>query len=197
MKKILRGNSPDSYQQYQPNSSALIAQIIECSPIGIAVIDYDGMYVAINPVYADLYGYSIDEMLNKSFLMVFPKAQHQAMLTRHQFFLNEGGTLNGEWDVQGRDGRIFRVMSESVKVQDDPGHFRRLVYVVNITERRQMELALRESEQKLRILFESVSTGVMSHDVLGRVIPANQAAQCILGLELSELQGKELSDFVS
>ena len=61
------------------------------------------------------------------------------MLARHRRFVAGAEELRGEWDVVRRDGVALSVISESVRVPGEDGQARRLVYVVDITQRRQME----------------------------------------------------------
>ena len=58
------------------------------------------------------------------------------------------------------------------------------------TERKQAEEALRESEQKHRTLFESMSQGVIYYNTSEKIISANPSAERMLGLSFDQLQGK-------
>ena len=54
--------------------------------------------------------------------------------------------------------------------------------------------ALRESEDRYRILFETVCHGIVYQDADGAIISANPAAEHILGLSLDQLQGRKSID---
>ncbi|MHB1357902.1 MAG: PAS domain-containing sensor histidine kinase [Anaerolineae bacterium] len=60
----------------------------------------------------------------------------------------------------------------------------------NITERKHSEMALRESEEKHRRLFETMTEGVLFRDAEGKVIAANPSAQRILGQTLDQMADK-------
>jgi len=62
--------------------------------------------------------------------------------------------------------------------------------VSDITERKQAEEALRESEERLRTLFETMAEGVIAIAPHGRIVDANPAAERILGLKRSEIEGR-------
>jgi len=64
----------------------------------------------------------------------------------------------------------------------------------DVTEWKQAEEALRESEEKYRGLFETMSQGVIYQDSSGRVVSANPAACRILGSDLEELLGRAADD---
>jgi PAS domain S-box-containing protein len=66
--------------------------------------------------------------------------------------------------------------------------------VRDITERKQAEDALRESEEKYRTLFETMAQGVVYQSADGKIFSANHAAERILGLTLDQMQGRTSMD---
>ncbi len=57
-------------------------------------------------------------------------------------------------------------------------------------EHKKAEEALRESEEKYRILFETMEQGVVYQNASGEIISANPAAERVLGLTLDQMQGR-------
>ena len=158
-----------------PAAQPLLDELLERSPIGIAVIDGDGCYRSVNPAYCALYGYRRDELIGHSFTIVLPADQHASMLVRHRRFVAGDGELRGEWDVVRRDGAALSVMSESVRVPGEGGLARRLVYVVDITQRRQMERALRSSQQFVQSVLDGLTSQVCVLDESGVIVAVNRA----------------------
>jgi signal transduction histidine kinase len=64
----------------------------------------------------------------------------------------------------------------------------------DITKQSQYEIALRESEERHRSLFETMAQGVVYQDAGGKVITANPAAEKLLGLNLDQIQGRTSLD---
>ena len=152
----------------------LMNQIIGQSPIGIAVVDFDGVYIEVNSAYCATYGYTRDELLGRSFLMVFPAAEGASVLALHQHYLAVGGDLKGEWSVLRRDRTPLDIISESVRVPGNDGRTCRVVYVVDITNRKRIEVA----QQSSRFFLQSVLDGLAAHvcvlDEAGVVVMVNQ-----------------------
>lgn len=65
-----------------------------------------------------------------------------------------------------------------------------------LIKRKQMELALRESETKFRLLYENVPLGYQSLDAKGRFLEINQAWLDMLGYRKKEVVGKWFDDFL-
>jgi len=158
-----------------PAAQPLLDELLECSPIGIAVIDAEGFYRSVNPAYCAMYGYRPEELIGRSFTIVLPADQHASMLVRHRRFVGGDGELRGEWDVLRRDGAALSVMSESVRLPGEDGHARRLVYVVDITQRRQMERALRSSQQFVQSVLDGLTSQVCVLDGAGIIVAVNRA----------------------
>jgi PAS domain S-box-containing protein len=67
---------------------------------------------------------------------------------------------------------------------------------VDITARRKAEEELRESEARLRTLYETVQAGIMLQRADGKILHANQVACDIFGMEFGEILGRTSTDKV-
>ncbi len=68
------------------------------------------------------------------------------------------------------------------------------VALIDITERKEAEKSLIESEEKYRTLFETMAQGVVYQNRQGEITSANPAAERILGLSLDQMQGRTSVD---
>jgi diguanylate cyclase (GGDEF)-like protein/PAS domain S-box-containing protein len=149
--------------------------VIRQSPIGMAVILFDGTYESVNAAYCKIYGYTECELLGNSLTMVFPPEKQQSILQLHQKFLTDGGTLAGEWAVIRRDGSMFHIISESACLLGTDGQKRRLVYVTDITERKRMEDELEAARKFKRSILDSLVETVCVLDENGIILTVNRA----------------------
>ena len=75
-------------------------------------------------------------------------------------------------------------------------HSRSIRRLEDISERRQFELALRESEEKYRKLVETASEGVVIMDAQHRISYINPQATQITGYKLEQVSGQLAIDFI-
>ncbi|TDT50861.1 PAS domain S-box-containing protein/diguanylate cyclase (GGDEF)-like protein [Enterobacter sp. AG5470] len=167
------------------DESGLFQAILDRSPIGIAVIDQNGIYLTVNPAYCAIYGYAQHEMINHSFTMIFPPPDHHWVLERHRRFLNKEEKLAGDWTVMHHDGSLLTVHSESVTFFPPDGPPARLVYVVDITERikaqKQMKIA--------SAVFEASHEAIVVTDAENNIISVNPAFSSLTGWSFNEVKG--------
>ena len=100
-----------------------------------------------------------------------------------------GGTPVFEWIHQQPDGRLIPTEVRLLRLPAEGQNLIRASIIDN-TERKRAERALRESEAKFRALFEGSSQGVVLHDENG-LLEVNPAAVRIMGRQSAqELLGK-------
>jgi len=111
----------------------------------------------------------------------------------HQEILREKGAVNFEWLTRAPDGREFwRDISQTIV----PIQGKKIVYSVSrdITERKRVEEALRESEEKFRLLFEKSPDATFLFDG-DTCIDCNEAALKLMNwLRKDQLIGSHPSD---
>ncbi|MEI7465994.1 MAG: diguanylate cyclase [Burkholderiales bacterium] len=154
----------------------LMGQIVQQLPIGVAVIDYEGVFRSVNPSYCQIYDYGQEELLGQSFTMVFPVHQRERLMALHRDYVDDRRRdLSGEWEVLRRGGAPLNVIARSVKVLGAEGRWSRLVYVVDITDRRRMELALESSQRFTRSVLDGLLSHVCVIDAAGVIVTVNRA----------------------
>lgn len=100
-----------------------------------------------------------------------------------------------EYRMIASDGRIVWLQDIVTVETDEQGPAILRGIMVDITERKQAEAALRESEARFRSLFEEVPIAYQSLDIEGRYLDVNKGLCALLGYSPDELLGKPFDDF--
>ena len=148
-------------------------------------VDY--RFVEINPAYERLTGLVAVDMIGRTVLEVLPGTEHYWIETFGRVALT-GEPIDYE-NYSGELGRWYQVRAFSPKI----GQF--AVIVSDITDRKKVQLALQQSENWFRSIFENVNTGIASTDDNGRVASFNEAFRAMLGYDAESLARMNFADF--
>jgi len=150
--------------------------IFENAVEGIFQSTPDGRFLGVNPAMAEMCGFSTpEEMVEtitdiESALYVHP-GQREAW----KRLMEERGVVKKfEHPIYRKDGSVLWISTNSRAVRDDSGEI--LYYEgthEDITERKQAEERLKESENRYRLILNSVNDAVFTHDEEGNIIDVN------------------------
>jgi PAS domain S-box-containing protein len=164
----------------------------------IFALDPSGLILSWNAGAARIMGYSAEEIVGRHF-STFPTSEDLAARKPEADLLvteREGRVENEGWRVR-KDGSRFWANVVITTLRDASG---KLVGFANVTRdltaQRRWEEALRESEERFRVLVRSVRDyGIFMLDPDGRVASWNEGARRIKGYEAEEILGKHFSTF--
>ncbi|MES2944201.1 MAG: PAS domain S-box protein [Pseudomonadota bacterium] len=165
---------------------------------GIFMLDLDGNVMSWNPGAARLKGYEAHEVIGRHFSMFYPEAAKQADWPSHELRVaSEHGKYEEEgWRVR-KDGSMFWANVVITPLRDDSGLVTGFGKVTrDLTERREHEEALRQSEERFRLLIEGVRDyAIYMLDPEGVIKSWNSGAQLIKGYAGHEVIGRHYSMF--
>ena len=150
----------------------------------------------MSPKIEALTGYSPEECRDQDmrWRMVHP-ADRERMQSEDERRGEPGEVFASEYRVLHRDGRIVWVRNESVLIEDEAsGSQYWQGFMLDITERRRVEAALRESEQRFRSSFDDAAIGMALVGTDGRFLRTNRSLRELLGYPEQELLGKRFQD---
>ena len=132
-------------------------ELVELAPIGIFQTTPDGLIIAANTAFARMLGYSSPQELmglEMAHDIYMDPADRQKVLRD----LGRSGRVSAlEVRLKKRDGALLWVQKDSRTVKDASGKILRYeIFALDITERKLVEEALRESEQRFRQVTESI-----------------------------------------
>jgi len=172
----------------------LFRTMVQSLPLGITITGLDGKIIFVNPAEARMHGYAVDELLGREAAKLFPAPSAKGALSLRDLLARDRASdapFTRETENVRRDGSQFPVTISSVPVRDMRGTPLGLVSVAeDITERKRMLDALRESEQKYRTLFESASDAIFIADASSGIITDCNVSACVLlGMTREEILG--------
>jgi len=161
-------------------------QLFDRMPMGLYRTTADGTILDANRAMVRLLGFPSRRALletNMADLFVDPRERETELS-----ILDQGGVLrNFEIRLRRYGGDLIWVEDTCRTVQDEDGD---LIYyeggLEDVTHRRQMEEALRESEERFRNIFENAPIGIYRTTPDGQVIMANATLVEMLGYDSSE-----------
>jgi len=167
--------------------------------IGDAVIATDryGSIKFINPVAEHLTGWTADETLNRPLSDIYilketnlpPASDNKREAFADSSFLSEQRLL------LRRDRREIPVDETSAPIINEKGEVTGTVLVFNdVSERHQVQMRLRESEELYRTLAEAAQENIYTVDAAGRIIYANSFAATNFGVSQESIVGMHLFD---
>jgi PAS domain S-box-containing protein len=166
------------------------AHIFEHAEWGVAIGSADGRTLEMmNPAYARMHGFTVEELSHMPIDSVFAPgtADELSALIRTA---NETGHAVIESQHIRKDGTIFPVLVDLTAVKDDAGQvLYRVANVQDITERKQVEEALREREEQYRSIFEASLDGLFINSLDGYVVDVNPAGARMHGYTVDECRG--------
>jgi PAS domain S-box-containing protein len=169
--------------------------LVEQSQDGIYLL-YDHRFEFINSRFEDLFGVTQEAVRASDFdfiSLVAPESRPLILERERKLAAGEQVSPRYEFTALDVDGnRIYVEVSVSYLPYRDGLATRGMVH--DITERKQAEEALKESEEKYRGLFESSSDGILLHDLEGAIVDANQKALDLLAYTRGEMAALNVSD---
>ncbi len=146
----------------------------------------EGKILEANLKSCDLLGYSWDEFMNLSLREIFPPSHDWSQLIDE---ISSKGGLNFEAEILRKDEtRVPVDVSTSLFIID--GKPVMLGLIRDVTERKEAEKKLKESEQKYRGLFECTTDGTIILDARGEILDINCRALEMFGLKKESVVGK-------
>lgn len=141
-------DTPGLLPQAQPH----LRQVLGNLPMGVCIIDVEGYLRLVNHAFCEFFGYAESELLNAHFRKLLPSQHHQAAEKQLAASFLEALEQRRAVEVRLHDGSSRTVIIEDTISHDEAGRPQRIAFLVDITERCDIERRLQEKNRRLEYL---------------------------------------------
>ncbi len=171
----------------------LLLQMMDHSPAVIFLKDRQGRFLLVNRGFERLFGMKRHKVLGRTARQIFGPRQVEVLQASERQVLESGEMLVVDERLEGPEGtQVY--LSVKFPLRDSNGRIIGVgVVSTNITERVEVELALKESEELYRAVFESIPDSlVITRLQDGLCLMANPNFCALSGYSLQEVLNKSI-----
>ncbi|HSF74460.1 MAG TPA: response regulator, partial [Microcoleus sp.] len=192
LQKLQQQLKEQNYQLQQ--SQSLLASILNSSLDGVvaysAVRNSEGnivdfQWLLINPAAEKFYGLLLNEIVGKNLLAELSQFRNNGLFDLYVSVVETGETVDREFSYEHERDTIVWLHIVAVKLNDGLA-----VTFRNITDRKRAEIALRDSEERFRAIFEQAAVGIAKTTLCGQFMRVNPGFCQIVRYAESELLQK-------
>ena len=171
-------------------SREYLTQVIDCIADPVFVKDDKHRYLYVNRAECELAGATRDQMIGKTSADLFSKEEADVFTAHDDLVLHDGKEDTNEEEIADAQGRV-RIMVTKKRLLSDKEGNRSIVGVMrDMTEWKRSQEALRESEEKFRLISENVADLIAVLDLQGRRVYSSPSYRRVLG-DPAELLGTD------
>ncbi len=172
--------------------------LLRTYPMAVAVTDLQGKITHTSDMALKLHGYeSAEEILGMSAFDFFAPEDRERAAGNLRRTLEEGIVEDLQYTLLKKDGSSFLAeLSSSVVFDAEGTPYAFIATVSDVTERKQMENALRASEEKYRDLAENINDAIYTVSGDGTLEYVSPAIEAMIGYRPSELIGRKFTRLI-
>lgn len=175
--------------------------IVDQSPSAVVITDSKGIIEYANKKFFILSGYTFDEVKEKNVSMLNSNQQPSEFYVKMWKVLVLGKDWKGEFQNKKKNGEFYWVHASISPFFADDGSISHFIGVLeDITYLKQIEFNLKQSEEKFRVLFETLPEGIVVTDMDGYILQINPAflrihrnndKNTLIGRNINEILGSD------
>jgi diguanylate cyclase (GGDEF)-like protein/PAS domain S-box-containing protein len=157
---------------------------LEAAANAIVITNHEGEIVWVNQAFTTITGYSKEEALGNNPRLLKSGKQPQSYYADLWSTISSGRVWHGELVNRRKDGSSYTeemTITPVTRDLDNPAKPYFIAIKQDITERKQIEQAFREAEEKYRAIFEDAVVGIFRSTPGGRYVDVNPSMARMLG----------------
>ncbi|MBF0454104.1 MAG: transporter substrate-binding domain-containing protein [Magnetococcales bacterium] len=175
--------------------------VLKGGDLGFWDVNLDSGLTVVNQRYSDIFGFPMNTMEGQQsqwLERLHPEDKERVLETGKLYRTGVLDDYEIEYRIITEEGEEKWVISKGAAVSwGEDGTAQRMVGTVqDVTERKTMEAALAESDERSRLILSSVTDGIFGLDLEGKTTFVNPAATQLLGFSEEEMVGQAMHDKV-
>lgn len=171
---------------------------VEKSANIITITNAKGVIEYLNPKFTELYGFTKEEILGKTYNILKSENQPKEFYTQMWQSILGGNIWQGQLQNKAKNGKLIWVQHTITPIKND---FEKVVNYItiseDITERKNAEDLLFENNQRIQNQFNFTPLASIIWDLDFNVIEWNNSAQRIFGYTAEEAKEKPIKDLIT
>ncbi len=166
-------------------------------PIPVFYKDNEGRYQGINPAFEAMFCITSEQLVGKSVFDIHPRELAEIYHAKDLEVFELEQIQQYEAQISDSKGNLREVRFNKAPYYDAQGRVKGLIGgILDITEHKRSEEALRESEAFLRSLLDAIPIPVFYKDQEGRYLGYNKSFEIFTGAPQEKVIGKSIFDFI-
>lgn len=173
-----------------------LSQVVEQNPVSIIITNGDGLIEYVNPKFVEITGYDKHEVIGKNPNILSSGKISTSIYEELWNTVLSGDVWSGELINKRKNGQLFYELATISPIFDSGGEIVSIVGLKqDITEERKLSKAIQEQESQYKLLLQNMPDIILIHRD-GQILFANNYAAKEINLEIDELIGMNIFDFV-
>lgn len=173
-----------------------LSRALEQSPVAVTITDTAGNIEYVNAKFTELTGYHKEEVIGQNPRILSsgktPIEEYQQLWNT----ITSGEEWQGEIQDKKKNGEIYWVREHISPIKNPQGEITHFLAIgEDISERKKMEQALRESEERFRQVAQMTGEWIWEQDPSGHFTYCSGAVKEILGYRPEEMLGRHYCEF--
>ena len=171
--------------------------IVETAGEGIIIASPEGKFQFVNNKFADMLGYSPEEILGRFSNEFIYDEPEKAKVKESRNHLRKGELIQREMKFRRKNGsQLWTLFNATPIIDAQNNHIGNLAMHTDITERKKIEEAISKSEKNYKDLVTRARTIIIKVDTEGCFTYFNEFAQSFFGYNEEEIIGKAAIDTI-